>query len=69
MAHEAFLKGNISTHFVSDYFTTDVLPTASDKEQLVAAAVAAWHVHHQQQSGETAAVVEERSPWQNRKTY
>ncbi|MEM8486920.1 MAG: acetyl-CoA carboxylase biotin carboxylase subunit [Bacteroidota bacterium] len=69
MGHEAFLKGDVSTHFVGNYFTPEVLQQSTENEQLAAALAAAWHVHQQKPEKPAAEQVAITSPWRQRKVH
>lgn len=69
MQHEAFVSGNFDTHFVSKYFTPDVLQTGNEQEALVAALI----MERLLSSGKVAVtevVGAEESNWvRNRREY
>ncbi len=69
MEHEAFLKGDVSTHFVGNYFTPEVLQQSTEMEELAAALVGAWHLHQQKPEKAVVSQAPITSPWRQRKMH
>lgn len=70
MEHEAFVSGNFDTHFVSKYFTPDVLIAGNEEEALVAALIGASFMQQKNESLNNSESNTERSTWsRNRKEY
>jgi len=70
MEHEAFVSGNFDTHFVSKYFTPEVLSDGNEEEALIASLIGARFL---QQRNEFRSITESNkglSSWsKNRKEY
>lgn len=72
MTHEAFVSGNMSTHFVANHFKPEVLTESTDAEREAAMAGAAWHVHHTATEAtgvSNGGAVNGWSAWRKRKQY
>ena len=63
--HESFVSGDFNTHFVGDYFTSDVLQNESEEGREIAALLAAGLIEQQDISSKAAAVKSAtvRSAW------
>ncbi len=66
MDHEAFIKGDISTHFVGEHFNPETLAGAPDEETEVAMLLAAWHLHNTAPKSASVPVSNDISPWRKR---
>ena len=63
--HESFVSGDFNTHFVGDYFTSDVLQNESEEGREIAALLAAGLIEQKDISSKAAAVKSAtvRSAW------
>ena len=69
MAHDSFVSGDMSTHFVANHFKPEQLSDVTKEEELAAAIVATWHVHQQQSPVESFAAPAQTSKWRDRKVH
>lgn len=68
MQHEAFISGKFDTHFVSKYFTPELLNTENEEEAQIAAILGTFLM--QQKANKTNASQVQESAWKrNRKLY
>lgn len=69
MNHEAFVKGDYSTHFVSQYFSPEKLQNADEKtEQLAAMVASIYHEQHKEKKQNLTEQHQLSSPsWRARK--
>lgn len=69
MEHEAFRKGDFDTHFVSKYFTPDVLERPLEEEEaLIAALVAERAMQRQSGASKETPLPEKLSAWRLNRT-
>ncbi len=69
MEHEAFISGNMSTHFVANHYKPELLEHVTEEEELAAAIIAAWHANLQKPASEKVVPVQQTSKWRARKVY
>lgn len=69
MQHEAFVSGDYNTHFVPTYFKPEMLSNASEKQEVIAAAIAALVYDQQSKSnnGNENSFNQTSPAWQARK--